>query len=209
MAPLFSITLRTRRRVPNLPRGARSGKARPPATRIRSALAPLALATFLAQACSLSVEAKVPDVEVTQHGVRFDGVPHSVSLTDVSLSSGYTLSSENLAWAKSLNSQIYAMKVTLQAAGNLDDLSFIHAALVTMSDASGAGAPTDVIDYQAPEVTEPCPTLEVDTKSALDVTQLWQAKQTRIEVKIAGFLPEQPWTVDVTIQLGGKITYKY
>ena len=43
----------------------------------------------------------------------------------------------------------------------------------------------------------------------VDITALWSADQTVIELAVAGQLPEQDWTVDVALKLTGKIAYNY
>jgi hypothetical protein len=43
----------------------------------------------------------------------------------------------------------------------------------------------------------------------IDITTLWSADQTVIELAVDGQLPEQDWTVDVALKLTGKITYNY
>jgi len=43
----------------------------------------------------------------------------------------------------------------------------------------------------------------------IDITLLWSAAATVIELQMAGRLPEQDWSVDVTLKLGGEITYKF
>jgi hypothetical protein len=42
----------------------------------------------------------------------------------------------------------------------------------------------------------------------IDITALWSADKTVIELQMAGQLPEQDWTVDVTLTLSGKIKYE-
>jgi hypothetical protein len=167
------------------------------------------LGALAALGCSLSVEAEIPEVEVTQRGVRFDGVPLGEKLGTVSTSRSFELSSANTAWAKELNSEVYALSVVMRANGNLANLDFIEAARVAMSDCSESLAPVDIIDYERPANTPSSSVIEVATQYPIDVTKLWGAKSTRIEVQVAGRLPEAAWSTDITLRLGGKITYKY
>jgi hypothetical protein len=43
----------------------------------------------------------------------------------------------------------------------------------------------------------------------VDITTLWSADKAVIELQMAGQLPEQDWTVDVTLKLSGRITYEF
>ncbi len=62
------------------------------------------LLATLAGACSFSAEADIPEVDVTQHGVVVPGVPIPEWAGDVSVTSSFTYSSSNTAWAKRMNS---------------------------------------------------------------------------------------------------------
>jgi hypothetical protein len=43
----------------------------------------------------------------------------------------------------------------------------------------------------------------------IDITPLWSAAKTVIELQVAGRLPEEDWAVDVVLKLNGEITYKF
>ena len=51
--------------------------------------------------------------------------------------------------------------------------------------------------------------IEVDIPGPSDITIPWTADQTVFDFQVAGQLPSQNWTIDVTLKLSGKITYKY
>ena len=67
----------------------------------------------LTGACSPSFEADLPDVEITQRGLKMAGVPGAALLGDTSATSSFTFSSS--AWAKRMNSEILVHKVTITA----------------------------------------------------------------------------------------------
>jgi hypothetical protein len=98
-----------------------------------------ALAT-LASACTFSVEANIPDVEITQRGLRMPGIPKAKLAGDVSVSSSFTFSSANTAWAKSMNSSVYVRQVEVTASSGVDNLDFIKAAHLTMADSEESGS---------------------------------------------------------------------
>jgi hypothetical protein len=43
----------------------------------------------------------------------------------------------------------------------------------------------------------------------IDITALWSTDQAVIELQVAGQLPEQDWTVDLTLRLSGKMAYDF
>jgi hypothetical protein len=167
----------------------------------------------LNSACLFSVEANVPDVEITQRGVQIPGVPQASLLGDVSVSSSFTLSSDNTAWAKHMNSHVFLRQVTVAATDGVPDLAFIKYAHLTMSSpaAPGAttGATTELINYERCDEAEPSSVIQVDMPTPIDITPIWSADQTVIDIAMAGQLPEEDWTVDVTLKVAGKITFKY
>jgi hypothetical protein len=163
----------------------------------------------LAGACSFSVEADVPEVEITQHGVKMPGVAKSKLDGDVSVTSSFTFSSANTAWAKHMNSEVFVCQVTVTAKGGLANLDFIKSARLTMTDPTTSGGTTEIISYDRCEEAQPSSVIEVRMPEPIDITPLWSADHTVIELQMAGRLPEEEWTVDVTLIVAGKITFKY
>ncbi len=160
-------------------------------------------------ACSLAVEADIPDVEITQRGVRFDGFPLGDRLGVLSTSRSFELSSSNTAWAKELNSEVRAMSVSVRAASGVSDLDFVKYAGVNMSDAAESAAPVQVMAYERADDAPSSSIIEVTMTEPVDVTALWTSTGARLEVQVAGELPTQSWTADITLRLSGKINYEY
>jgi len=172
----------------------------------------VALACTAAAAASCAqVEADVPDAQVTQKSVSFQGMPGASQIGEVSTTQSFTLSGDKLSWASDLNSEIYAHAVEFKAVGAVQDLSFIHYARITMSGGStgSANPPVEIIDYQRPDNYTPTSDLTVPTLSPIDVTKVWAAGDVVITMQLAGVFPEQNWSADVTLHLGGKISYKF
>jgi hypothetical protein len=168
----------------------------------------LLLVAAMSSACALSVEADVPDVEITQHGVRMPGVDVHKSLADVSITSQFTFTSSNSAWAKRMNSEVIAhqVKVTCTTLPNLD---FVKTASLIMADPQNEGSNTRVVDYQRPQTAPSSAVLDVSPAKPIDVTQLWSADKTIIELTMSGDMPAEDWFLSLTIGLSGKITFKY
>jgi hypothetical protein len=169
----------------------------------------LALLTVGLGAC-VQVQAEVPDVEITQHGVMFQGVPSARQYGEVSVTHTFTLSGDQLSFAKDLNSKVYAMEVILRPTGSLQNLDFIRTARVLMSSPTQAGVQpaTEIINYERVSDQASQPTLTVKTLVPIDITELWAAEKTDITLTLSGVLPEVDWSVDVSLRLGGKIEYK-
>jgi hypothetical protein len=169
----------------------------------------LACAAAAAASCA-KVEADVPEAEVTQKSVAFQGIPGGHALGEVSTTQSFTLTSDNLSWAKDLNSEVYATAVQLKAVGGVQDLSFIHYAHVTMADAGDSTTPpVAIIDYERPDNMTPSPTITAKTLFPINVTQVWATKNILITMHLVGVFPEEAWSVDVTLQMGGKISYQF
>jgi hypothetical protein len=161
----------------------------------------------LTGACSPSFEADLPDVEITQRGLKMAGVPGAALLGDTSATSSFTFSSS--AWAKRMNSEILVHKVTITADGSLANLDFIKSARVTAAASALSEGTTAIVDYERSADAPTTSAIAVSPPAPIDVTSLWSADQVVIELQAAGQLPEQDWTVDVSLNLSGNITYRF
>jgi hypothetical protein len=163
----------------------------------------------MSSGCSFSFDADLPEVEITQRGLTVPGVPQTTAASDLSVTSSFTLSSSDTAWAKDMNSDVLVHQVKIVASGSLPNLDFIQLARMTVAAPSISGAATDIMDYERGEEAPSSSVIEVSMSAPVDITTPWSADNTIIEVQIAGQLPGQDWTVDVTLTLSGKITYKF
>lgn len=166
------------------------------------------LVVLLGPACILSVEADMPEVELTQHDIRIPGVNLHTSLPGVSITRQFTLTAANSAWAKSMNSEVVAheVKVTSKSLPNLD---FVRVARLAMVDAKSEGQNTMIVDYERAPDAPSSAVLDLSPVEAVDVTQLWSADKTIIELTLAGDMPPEDWFISLTLGLSGKITFKY
>jgi hypothetical protein len=168
--------------------------------------------TFAAAAASCAkVEADVPQAEVTQKSVDFRGLPGGKHLGEVSITQSFTLTADDLSWAKNLNSEVYAYEFELKAVGAVQDLSFIHYAHITMSDGSdNATTPAvEIVDYERPEHVVASPVITAKTTHPINVSNVWAAKKVVITMVLEGVFPEEAWSADVTMHMSGKISYKF
>jgi len=178
-------------------------------TRISMILA-LACAAAAAASC-VRVEADIPEAEVTQKAVKFQGIPGGGQLGEVSTTQSFTLTADDLSWAKDLNSDVYAYEVEIKAVGAIQDLSFIHFAHVSISSgAEDSTAPAvEVVNYERPADAVASPTISAKTLVPINVTQVWAQKKVIITMNLIGVFPEEEWSADVTLHMSGKISYKF
>jgi hypothetical protein len=69
--------------------------------------------------------------------------------------------------------------------------------------------PTASLEYGRYQESSAPSAVRVDLPAPVDITIPWTANKTVIGFQVAGQLPTQDWTVDVTLKLSGKITYEY
>lgn len=169
----------------------------------------LLVSAALFGACSPSFKADLPEVEVTQRGVKLPAVPCSVPAGDVSVTTAFTLSSSDVAWAKRVNSDVLVHHVKIAPGGSLSGLDFVMFARSTVAADSRPDTTTEIMNYDRGEPRTAGPDIEVAMPAPVDITIPWNADKTVIEIQLAGQLPAQDWTIDVTLKLSGKIAYTY
>jgi len=108
-----------------------------------------------------------------------------------------------------MNSEISVHQVTVTATEGVPNLDFIKSVHLTMADSADSEATTEIVSYDRCDEAPSSSVIEVSMPTPIDITTLWSADQTIIELAVAGQLPEQDWTVDVALKLTGKITYNY
>jgi hypothetical protein len=169
----------------------------------------LALAAATTASCA-RVEAEIPEAKVTQKAVSFEGVPGGQVDGEVSITQSFTVTADDLSWAKDLNAEVYIYEVELKAVGGVQDLGFIHYARIVITDgtADSTTPAAEVINYARPDNYTPSAVLDVKTTQPVNLTAIWAKKQVVVTMQLAGIFPEETWTADVTLHLSGKISYK-
>src|SRR3954466_15864984 len=158
--------------------------------------------------CGISVEADVPDVQVTQRGVVFAGVPGASLAGDLSMAKSFSQEHGKIEFPDGLDSDVRTLSVSLRATGGVTDLSFIHYLRVTMAADDGSEA----IELG---VYEPAPGAAVGgeigltTLNPINVFAAWNPDKAKFTLEVVGNLPEQDWKGDVTAHFSGKLKYSY
>ena len=167
----------------------------------------LAAALAAAGGCSLSVEADVSDVAVTQHDIAIAGLPMAGRLGDVSTHFSFTETLPALNLPTGTQSNLRSAKVDFVAKKGVTDLSFVKALRVTMT-ANGSDAPLELLNYEKADGAVVGATLSVDSLNTIDLLAQWKDKAV-FDIQVAGTLPEADWAVDLTVHFDGQVAYKY
>lgn len=166
-----------------------------------------ALAT-VAAGCGISVEADVPDVQVTQRGVVFPGVAGGSLAGDLAMAKSFSQEHERIEFPDGLDSEVKTLSVSLRATSGVADLSFIHYMRITMAADDGSEA----IELG---VYEPAPgaivgeQISLTTLNPINVFAAWNTDRAKFTLEVVGALPERDWTGDVTAHFAGRIKYTY
>jgi hypothetical protein len=181
------------------------------ATKPTSSL-PVVLATLAlglaaaATGCTLSVEADIPDIRITQHGVMFEGA--AAAMGDASMTKSYSQQHSKLDLPAGIDSQLKTLAVTLMATNGVPDLSFIQFLSVSMS-ADGGGAPVLLGSYEPTAGAVVGSTIGLTTLNPVNVLDAWKTDSATFTLQIAGALPTNDWAGDVTVDLSGTAKYTY
>jgi hypothetical protein len=169
----------------------------------------LALASLSSGGCMLQVEADVPEVEVTQHDVTFQGVaaPAGVSPSDVSLTQSFSQQHQRLELPAGLTTEVKAMGVTLSANTGIDNFDFLKNMRVTMSD--GVHPPVELIDYQQVDGAPSTNVLTIESANPVNTLDEWKTDVATFTLEVAGALPSSDWSLDVSVRFAGKLVYNY
>ena len=175
-----------------------------------SALVSLFVSTLAAAAsgCGISVEADVPDVQVTQRGLTFSGVPGASLAGDMSMAKSYSQEHDKLDFPDGLDSEVKTLSVSLRATGGVDDLAFIHYMRITMAPDDGSEA-TELGVYEPARNAAAGKEISLTTLNPVNLLDAWNTDSAKFTLEIVGALPEHDWTGDVTAHFSGKIKYKY
>jgi hypothetical protein len=171
-------------------------------------LGAVALASLAAGGCTLQVEADVPEVEITQHDVMFQGVaPSTAGAGDVALARSFSQQHQRLELPANLKTEMKAMGVTLTAKSGIENFDFLKNMRVTMSD--GVHAPVELIDYQRADGAPSTNVLTIESANPVNTLDQWKTDAANFTLEVAGPLPAVDWSLDVSVRFAGKLVYKY
>lgn len=158
--------------------------------------------------CMVSVEAEVPDVEVTQHDVEFPGIPGASQLGDLSTGMSFTQERPALDLPAQIDSSVQAVKIELTAKTGITNFEFLKALRITMVPKGGT-APIELINYEKAPGAVVGPVLTIAAKNPVNILEQWKADSATFTVDVAGTLPETKWSLDMSVHFAGKASFKY
>jgi len=167
---------------------------------------------LLAAGCALSAEGELPEIEVTQHGLRLPGVPRELRTGEVSVVlSSFMQPKDRLGLpTDSYRSvKVKGATVTLTRGGG-GDLSFVHNLSITVNGLQGflAGvAPVEAAHYERASSGAAGSSIDLHNGGPVEVVDAWRDPTTVLTVEAVGDLPEEPWTVDVTVRVSALLQY--
>jgi hypothetical protein len=151
----------------------------------------------------------VPEVEITQHDVVFEGVPATTTanIGDVSLTKSFSQQHQRLELPAGLTTEVKAMGVTLTAKSGIDNFDFLKNMTLTMSD--GVHDPVTLVDYERADGAPSTNVLTIESANPVNTLDAWKTDSATFTVVVAGGLPSGDWSLDVSVRFAGKIVYKY
>jgi hypothetical protein len=176
----------------------------------RTSIRPLVLATLAlclsgaAAGCTLSVEADLPDIQITQHGLMFEGAPGG----EASMTKSYSQPHTKLDLPSGIDPQLKTLAVTLVADSGVLDLSFIEFLSVSMTP-DGSGTPVVLGSYEPVTGATVGTRIGLTTLNPVDVFDVWKTDSATFTLQIVGALPASDWSGDVTVDLAAIAKYKY
>ncbi len=158
--------------------------------------------------CGISVEADIPDVQVTQRGVVFPGVAGASLAGDLSMAKSFSQEHGKIEFPDGLDSEVKTLSVSLRATGGVTDLSFIHYLRVTMAADDGSEA-IEIGVYEPAPGAVVADEIKLTTLNPINVFAAWNTDRAKFTLEVVGALPEHDWTGDVTAHFSGKLKYAY
>lgn len=157
-------------------------------------------------ACSASAD--IPEVQVTQSDIAFDGVPLIPGVTDVSTTLETTFDHpQGLGLPDALDPKLYPISANVTARGDMKDLSFLEGLSLTLaSHADGAPDPRKMATYDRKGSGSVGKVIQLVTDNDTNVLDYWDTKKAYYDVKIWGVLPQDAWAIDVTVSFSGELS---
>lgn len=155
----------------------------------------------------LSVEAEIPEVEITHRDLMFEGAPIEIP-GEIAVTKSFSQEHGKLEFPEGLESEVKTLAVTLKATSGVSDLSFIRYLRISMS----AGAEHPAIElgtYDADTDASSGAEITLKTLNPVNVLDAWKTESATFTLEVAGSLPTRSWTADITVRFAGKAKYSY
>jgi hypothetical protein len=152
----------------------------------------------------IQATAEVPEMELTRENVEFTS-------TDASLPAGseFTIVQE-FAYANSpalpenISADMRATQVTLRLRKGAENLTFLHAAALTVSRPEST--PELVFEYNADSTLAAGDSVSVPIRTSSDSLNPWSVATAIFELTVTGVLPTHAWYADISIKYTGSLS---
>lgn len=157
--------------------------------------------------CALSVEAEIPEIEVTHRGLMFEGAPIEIP-GEISMTKSFSQEHDKLDFPEGLGAEVKTLSITLKATSGVSDLSFIRYLRISMSGHEGHSA-IELGTYDADIDGSSGAEITLTTLNPVNVLDAWKTESATFTLEVAGSLPTSSWTADITVRFAGKAKYTY
>jgi hypothetical protein len=157
--------------------------------------------------CGISVEADVPEVEITRHDIAFEGVPVAALIGDVSVTQSFSQMHDKLDLPNGLDPEVKALGVTVTAKAGIQDFGFLHNFRLLMSD--NVHDPVELVSYESDPTAPPSNVLTLTTANPVNIFDQWKTSSATFTIEVAGTLPPNAWSIDLGIRFSAKAKYTY
>ena len=154
----------------------------------------------------VSVEAELSEVEVTRQGLEMDGSVVPLELGEVALTTSFDHPYEGFEIPENVRSELRPTGASLRAGAAVADLSFLSGFEVVIGSRDPSAPPPAVVfEYRRVGADAVGPLIEVVPVDRPNVLDYWKTGAAYYELTVIGELPEEKWSVDVSVQFSGQV----
>ena len=143
---------------------------------------------------------------MTRHNLTIAGMPVTeASAQTVTFDHPY----DALQLPAEIQSELRPVRCVLTARGGVDDLDFVEGFNLVIGAADSTGLPVEeIFDYQRDESDPVGPELRADAVNRPNVLDYWATGTTQYTLTFYGKLPENDWSLDVSVVFEGKAKFE-
>jgi hypothetical protein len=167
--------------------------------------AALSLTSVFAVGC-VSVDASVPEMQLVQSGLEFPGVPPQV-VGEVSTSQSFSYTHDPIELPEGLDSKVRAVGVSLRASQGIEDFSFLRSMKIAISDEVNPSIELATFEHKAGTTDNTGEMLVMNLNREVDTLKLLKTESLGFVVNLSGELPKTNWSMDVLIDMSGKLGF--
>ncbi len=161
--------------------------------------------------CVFGMEADLPEIELTQSGLRFPAAPPLVTAGEAMVSARFITRTGRFELPAGAKTQVKSSHATLSSLSTGADLGFIRSVRVTVKGL-GTGAPAiepaEIARYERiPGAPAVGPVLTASAGVTSTLFEHWKAPQLQFTIELAGTLPDREWLGDLSVGFSGTIHY--